>query len=171
MNPEALGRWLLFSVYWGTLTFMTFTPVSGDSLSGRLHEGSPGDQHLAEESNVGPLPRFLNNTTGEIKQKKWNLARCHLQTSSLTLQSKPQLHLNVYRLSFLPKPSYSSRETSTWGTNLLQTITIVNQIVKRSRYMPGFWPLGPQLAASLALSAGSGLVERWTRLFFSASSC
>lgn len=70
MNPEALGRWLLFSVYRGTLTFMTFTPVSGDSLSGLLHEGSPGDQHLAGESNVGPLAWLLNNTTGEIKHKE-----------------------------------------------------------------------------------------------------
>lgn len=93
---------------------MTFTPVSGGSLSGLLHEGSPGDQHLAEESNVRPLAWFLNNTSGEIKhEKKLSLARCHLQTSSMTQQSKPQLHLCVYRLSFLSKPSYSSRETST----------------------------------------------------------
>lgn len=49
---------------------MTFTPVSGGSLSGLLHEGSPGDQHLAEESNVRPLAWFLNNTSGEIKHEK-----------------------------------------------------------------------------------------------------
>lgn len=79
MNPEALGRWLLFSVYRGTLTFMTFTPVSGDSLSGLLHEGSPGDQHLAEKSNVGPLAWLLNNTPGERKQRKWSLAWHHSQ--------------------------------------------------------------------------------------------
>lgn len=33
MHPKAAGRWLLFNVYQTTLTFMTFTLVSRDSLS------------------------------------------------------------------------------------------------------------------------------------------
>lgn len=75
MNAEALGRWLLFSVYRGTLTFMTFTPVSGDSLLGHLHEGSPGDQHLAEESSAGPLARLFKYHYSGNRTLKMNPGR------------------------------------------------------------------------------------------------
>lgn len=105
---------------------------------------------------------FLNNTTGEIKHKKneaWlgaiyrpckvnhncicafiGLVFCQ---SRLIAEGKPAPEAQTYC-----KPSPQ-----------------LNQIVKRSRYMPGFRLLGPQLAASPALSAGSGLAERWTTLF------
>lgn len=172
MNPEALGRWLLFSVYRGTLTFMTFTPVSGVSLSLLPHEGSPGDQHLAGESNVGSLTWLLNNTTGETKHKKneaWPGA----------IHGQPAWPCKVNHdciCAFIGIVFSQSRVTAEQNQHLRHkpTANCHHNFIRLSGDLDTCRGLGcyaPQLAALLALSAGSSLFEQWTRLFLSASLC